>query len=331
MNTHKRTSLFPSFVSIIFRVVIAAVAIVSVLLIGIVAVSFFQRYIPKSYRNEVGGQGVYVYTEKALYRVLKIAGYSDEWLARSGLGYGYHVTRNSTGTELRCVHPTTRKALVLSCDGSITERDVPGYPTWFDDARKVVAWQQQGRIHYTNGEYSEPVNQAFGLGEKPDPSGQFFVTTQDAEHTNVYSLKQPHHNRATIPSLCGWDGLYVKHENIFLFGNACTAQQKSGNLELQIFQFDEETLKQQEVVEIPEPERDGAVVVVKDFSPWNNEVLLLDLYDYMERSVYYVVDFRTGELRELGKEPWSDIGGFFLHCDILQEVTKRLEEKRGNE
>ncbi|MCP4286584.1 MAG: hypothetical protein GY792_19415 [Gammaproteobacteria bacterium] len=303
------------------------------LIIGSIIVSFCQIYLPKSYKNEAGGQGVYVYSEKEFYRVLETAGYPISWRSRSSLGYGYHVSRNSAGTELRCVHPTKHKALILSCDGSIQEITVPGYPVWLNDAQEVVAWRQHGRIHYTYGQHSEPINRAFRLGEEPDPAGKFFIKTLSSERTDIYSTEQPHQSLATIPSLCGWDGIFFKDNTIFLFGNPCDDEQKSNGNEFHVLQVDGENLREREVVGISQPESSDAddYFVVKDFSPWSDEVLLLNLYDFSERSVYFVVNFQTHEMKELGREPWSNVGGFFLHCDILQEVTKKLAGRRGSE
>ena len=286
------------------------------------------------YRNrpDGNGKGLYFYSAKDFSRFFKDIGYSDFWADR-----GIHISRNSDGTALRFVSDPMKKLVVVSCDGSVKEQHVPGYPAWFNDEHQAVAWhdQYEGLVYYNNG-MSEKIS--FGPHSGPDPSGRYFIKSPIPSHhipmsvscsTEIYNIKRPDLPLAKI-AVCGIRRIFFKDEKVLLFGNDYCDQGngKKSATTAHIFQMRRGEFIETEKVFINRPTESPAPFYVMDLSPWNDEVLFIDVYDFPSRSRLYIFNLKTHEMKKIGYIPFSGGWYFYLQCDIIKEVTNKLNERK---
>jgi len=278
-----------------------------------------------SYRKPES-KGLYVYSGKEISGFLKSIGCQSAWTTAS-----WETSRNIDGTELRFSDNKRRKIVALSCDGSIKEIDIPGYPTWINEKHEAVVWNDQykGIVHYKNGTYEKIAN-AFSPHAGPDPSGSYFMKYQitpssstplsEICKTEVYSLERPNLSLATIKS-CG-GSIFFKDGKVFLFGKDFDEKinKVSDTITMREFQVMNTGLTEIAKKTI-EPTLAG--LRVEDFSPWDEKVFLIKDYDPPFRSVLYEFDFGTRKMKKIGKMPYSGGRGFYLQCDILKAVTTK--------
>jgi hypothetical protein len=274
------------------------------------------------------GKGLYIYSNRELSNFIKDIGYPDFW-AKSGT----IVSRNSNGTELRFFSKLKKKVITVSCDGSIKELDIPGFPTWLNDNHDAVAWHDWDKsvVYYENGMHDN-ISEAFGRGSGPDPSGNYFVKYSSPSYgiplsescsTEIYTIKGPDSPVATV-AVCGIRKIFSKADKVFLFGN--DYHEKIHNdkiITVHIFQKNNDGLMQVETIAIQPPRISPAPFYVEDFSPWDDDVLLIDVYDMPRRSVWHSFNLRTHEMKEIGKVPFSGGMGFYLQCNIIKEVIEK--------
>ncbi len=151
--------------------------------------------------NPTEGRGLYIYSGKQLSQFSHDVGYPNFWQR-----WDISISRNSDGTALRFLHEKKKICLILTCDGTLQEIPIPGYPAWFNDRNQVVAWHDRNKalVHYQYGK-SERIMAAFGSYEEPDPSGTYFIKAplfQKSCTTDIYSLEKPYKPLIKVP-VCG--------------------------------------------------------------------------------------------------------------------------------
>jgi len=276
--------------------------------------------------------GLYTYSGRDIAELLKNIGYKDFWT-----GASWKTLRNSDGTELRFIDEKQGKILVLSCDGSIQKIDMPGAPTWLNDEHEAVAWHVGGKglVYYRNGK-TEKISGAFGPETGPDPSGNYFVKSpplptrntplRESCKTAIYSIENPDLPMANVSS-CGAVRIFFNNGKLFLFGKDYDEKENkiSDSISVHIFQVTENKLLEIEKksIEVISPHMHTV-----DFSPWANKVLLMDDFDPPSRPVWYEFNLETNELKKVGKVPFSGGRGFYLQCDIIKEVSKKLMKSK---
>lgn len=275
-------------------------------------------------------KGLYVYSGKEISNFLKSIGYQATWTNAS-----WDTLRNADGTELRFSDNKRRKIIILSCDGSIKEIDMPGYPTWINEKHEPVAWhdQNEGMVYYKNGMY-EKIARAFSPHVGPDPSGNYFMkyllapsrSTPLSEicKTEIYSMEKPDLPLATI-RICGAT-IFSKDGKVYLFGKDYDEKSNkiSDTITMHIFQETNNGLAKIETKAI-EPAHAG--MHIEDFSPWDEKLFFIKDYDPPFRSILYEFDFGTREVKKIGKMPYSGGRGFYLQCDIIKAFTDNLKRE----
>jgi hypothetical protein len=282
------------------------------------------------------GKGLYIYSDREISSFLKDKGYSDYWMST-----GKIVARNSDGTELRFFSQSKRKVVTAACDGSIKELDIPGFPTWLNDKHDAVAWHDWDKsiVHYKNG-MIEKISKAFGRGSGPDPSGNYFMKYSSPSYdiplsqsckSEIYSIERPDSPLATV-AVCGVRRIFVKDAKVFLFGYDYR-EDNFNNIDItaSIFRQENDRLLQVEKMTIRPPRNSSAPFYVEDFSPWHDEVFLIDVHDMPIRSVWYSFNLKTHEMKKIGKVPFGGGYGFYLQCNIIKEVMKKQKEKKVGE
>ncbi len=304
----------------------------NILLISIVIITLLGRETYGTNSEEPSeGQRLYLYTEKELSHFLKIVGYSDSWKNNRS-----QISRNSDGTALRFLQANKGTALIVTCDGTVFDIDIPGYPVWFNDDSHIVAWHGTAAvIHYSSGE-SEKVSCAFGPNYGPDPAGKYFIKRPNAscphpptdvwENTGIYSIEHPYQSLANIRFFRG-ERIFFKNDKVLLFGRTYNTL-RNDVLVAHTFQLDRGEFIEQGIIELHIPEQQETILYVQDVSPWSDEVLLVNFQGVFTRSVWYLFNLQTRTIKRVGKMPILGGGrGFFLQCDILKKAKEAVKEQ----
>jgi hypothetical protein len=266
------------------------------------------------------GKSLYIYSSIELLRFFRKIGREDFWK-----NCCVTLSRNSNGTALRFVNDSEDKAVIVTCDGRVESRDLPDSPAWLNDDNEIVAWHkgERGLVYYQNGT-SEKISIAFGPHNGPDPSGSFFMKHPlDSNFTEIFSIDQPEAPLAKVVNASG-EKIFVKEDKVYLFASNIKHNVQT---ELYVFEKKEKTLSLEETVAIKRPKQSPAPFNVRDFSPWGNEVLFSDVHDFPSRSVFYVFNLENKEMKKIGKEPFSGGWGFYLQCDVINEVLQKQQQR----
>jgi hypothetical protein len=275
--------------------------------------------------SEAGTENkLYIYSDKELASFMKDIGYQNLW------HNDMRISRNSDGTALRFLNEDKRKILVVTCDGSVKELDSPGPIAWLNDANQVIAWvtwtDNKGVTHYANG-MSEKT--PFSPEGGPEFSGKYFVKERlgsstsplsESCYTNIYTTERPNIPLAKV-DICGTTKIFYKDNRVFLTGS----QYLNGiwqEEEIRIFMEKGNTLEQIDRVIVPSPAKSSTHFYAMDFSPWDDEMLYMDFYDFPIRSIWYKFDLKTHQLNEVGKVPWFGGRAFYLQCNIIKNASE---------
>ena len=268
--------------------------------------------------NTPSEKKLYIYSNREFAGFFKDIGYPDLWYN------DIRISKNSIGTALRFLNESKRKIVVVTCDGSITVVDSPGYLAWLNDANQVIAWfDEKSRVHYANGTSEK---RPFSPYSGPDPSGRYFIKEfpdlplqprGESCNTCLYSTDKPNIPLVKVP-ICATQRLFYKDSKVFLAGS----QYYEGHWqqEMYIFQEKGDTLKQIDRIALQRPDNSSATFYAEDLSPWDDEVLYLDVYDFPSRSRWYSFNLKTHQLIEVGKKSFWGGRAFYLQCDILKKA-----------
>jgi hypothetical protein len=295
--------------------------IISILMLSNIDLSFGMGAV-----NTMEEKRLYIYSTKELLYFLKEIGYSEFPIRNY-----FNISRNSNGTELRFidVYGDKKKALVVSCDGSVKEIEIPSNDVWLNDEYQPLAWYdyKTGRVYYKNGTSEKP---PFMVDKRADPSGIYFMkrkSTINKDKTNsttIYSINAPQVPLLELQDIIG-ERIFSKNNKVFIFGNI--SEERDQQTYLYIFERKGNDLIQLQKVTIHRPRKSPAPFILEDVCSWEDEALFADTHD-MGRSDLYVFSLRTHELRKIGKEPFGGGWGFYLQCDILKNVTEAQKKKK---
>ncbi len=267
-------------------------------------------------------KGFYSYNRKDASRFLQRLGYSD--LSKDfKIYWDTTITRNSDGSAIRFLDWGKRKGVVVSCDGSIKEINIPGYRALFNDQHQAVAWLDNGRVFYKNGMNAGPPLLIPGA----DPGGRYFVRPASSGGTEIYSIERPKTPLAKASAYCS-GRINVRHKDnkVYLFGIDCNLPVgKRKYIKAYVFENIGNKLIKKEEISIPSPKNDpNPLYAVIDLSPWSDEVAVIDVYDWPSRSKLYLFNLKTREMRKIGT---ASRWGFYLQCDIIKKVTEKLKSR----
>lgn len=269
------------------------------------------------------GNRLYLYSTKELSQLLDRIGFPDFPVTAA-----WDVSRNADGSALRFYDWSNNKAVIISCDGHIKMVRLPGpstwseKPLWFDKRHEVYAWWGKGEVNISNKKrIREP------SGEMVDePHGEYYFRHIAPHHRNdlttgtaIYSIDKPNAILAKVDII--GKQIFSKNGNVFLFGNI--SEEREEQEEIHVFKKKNNKLVQIDKHVIKRPAKSPAPFNVEDISPWSDEVLFCDVYDFPARSKWYLYDMDTRELNELRKKPFSGGWGFFLQCDIVGKTTAK--------
>jgi len=282
--------------------------------------------------NRLEERRLYIYSIRELSNLFKDMGYQDLWYN------DIRISRNSDGTALRFLNESKKKIIVVTCDGSITVMDSPGYLAWLNDANQVIAWfDDKGLVHYANGTSEK---RPFSPEHGPDPSGKYFIKERlgssatplnESCYTSIYATERPDIPLAKVDN-CGVAKIFYKNNKVFLTGS----QYRDGNWqeeEIHVFREKGNALEQMDRVVVHSPNKSKPVMLfyAVDLSPWDDEMLYIDFYDFPSRSIWYSFNLKTHQLNKVGKEPWFGGRAFYLQCDIIKKVSQVKKDKENKQ
>lgn len=288
-------------------------------------------------KNKQEGKGLYFYSGKEISRFLKEIGYPNYSIKAS-----WDVSRNSNGTVLRFSDWSNNKVLVVSSDAFVKEVDLPGKATWskrsvwFNNKHQVAAWLEGGKVYFSEGISKDP---SWKVDESSNISGKYFIKSASYSSdtplhmlckTELYSIENPDLPLVEI-SACGIRDIFLKDGKIILFANDFDGQVNRirDSPTAHVFEAKDDKLIEVEKINIKRPKTSPAPFYVIDFSPWKDEILFVDVYDFPSRSKWYVYNLKTHEMKKIGYVPFSGGWGFYLQCDILKKVTKKFCDGKG--
>lgn len=285
--------------------------------------------------NKQESKGLYFYSSDDFAHFFGAIGDPEFW--KKG---AMNISRNSDGTAIRILSRHRNKFVIITYDGSITKLDAPGYPAWLNDENQVVAWhdRNKGIVHYKD-RFSEKISTSFNPQSGPDPSGKYFIKSISGLDnasitmscsTDIYSIESPSRSLAKV-NICASQKIFLKNKKIYLFGKDYSSggsrEKKNSTIFLNILQIKGvNNLTLLDSANIKRPRISPAPFYISDFSPWEDEVLLVDGYDPPFRSKLYLYNLKIKIMEKVGKIPYSGGWGFFLHADILKKAIENYKE-----
>ncbi len=290
--------------------------IISLLTIGIISLSACQSIAINS-NSKPDEKRLYIYSSRELKSLLDDAGYSDY--------RAWDISRNLDGSSIFLYNWGKKKALVVSCDGSIRESDLPkesrhdDNSVLFNNKHQVIAWHYNGKVNFNNGISKE---EAFKVAERTNQAGGYFLT-KEIFSREIYSIEKPDIPLAKFMNFYG-HRLFTKNDKIIVFGGY---KNQDTQEEMYIFNRKGNDLIQEEKLIIQRPGKSPAPFNVIDVNPWDDEILFKDVYDMPYRSIWYVYNYKTHELKKLGKVPLFGGEALYLQCDIIKKATEKLKNR----
>jgi hypothetical protein len=239
-------------------------------------------------------------------------------LKKSGIDFsifrGQKVQRNNTGTSLWIKNRDAPERVILSCDGSIRTVDLPYSYSWIDENEELVAWYilESGITHYRGG-FSESGKL---LIRGMDSTGSYLWKYLGKMKAGIFSTDDPGEPIVVLENF--FLKLFRKNDELHILGN-----KSIGNIGLYIFKIAGKDLIPIKEYEIRRSEKMSSLAIfVIDYNIETGDIVLDNSNDPPFKSKWYLYNINQEEFRYLG-----DISdhGFFLDCDIVKEVSVRLE------
>jgi hypothetical protein len=297
-------------------------------LAGIIVVMLSVTFSDPAHSSENGSdgdeRGFYSYCTKDISEFLRAINHRE----LSGYHW-YYVTRNSDGSALRIGVQQRKKLIVARCSGEIEVTDVPGELIMVDDDNRVVGWLDRERdiSHYKDHILIDGPFWQYG---KIDPGTRYFTMTRNylGDSFDIYEIAFPlKHLGFVDESARIAQAVYAKGDLIYIFteGNSVKCRKKMDcPVTLYIFKNKKYKLEEVDKVVIERIKTFfPSYFFVKDMSPWSNEAVFVEYYDWPCRSKYHEYNLDTMEREEIG---YATGMGFYLQCDIIRKIMKEREK-----
>jgi len=262
-------------------------------------------------------RGFYSYSMKDISHFMESIGHKE----LSGYNW-YDVTRNADGSALRIGVQERRKLIVAKCNGEIKEIDTPGELILVDNNNKIIGWYDRPRdeAHF---EDKILVRGPFWQFGDIDPETRYFTETRNwLRGFDIYEIAFPLKHLGSIDEAARIvQALYAKKDKIYIFTEdvsvRCT-EKMNCPVTLYIFKNKKYKIEELDKVTINKISTflpSGFYVV--DMSPWSNEAVFIEHYDWPNRSKYHRYDLNTKDMKKIG---YACDYGFYLQCDILRKI-----------
>jgi hypothetical protein len=271
--------------------------------------------------DKLNNKKIYYFSWSEIRQVTANIGYPDFIDHKMARAFRDNISRNADGTAIFVFNRLNNKAIVFSCDGSVKQLELPSTFSWLDNDNNILAWPEDRINHgkrYLKG-YA-PVS-----CDAVDPSGKYIISYFDNKYYAIFAITNPEIPLAKVNITSGdFLNIFLKGNKLYVFGYDVVNM--LAPLKAFIYERDGEKFKMKEEFEIPREEKYPTPYLVNDLSPWNDEILLMDVRTFPSLSKWYVYNLKTKELRYEG--PAISNKGLFLQCDILQKVGEKIN--KGN-
>jgi len=272
--------------------------------------------------NSEGERGFYSYSMKDVSIFMEAIGYSE----LSGYNW-YQVTRNSDGSALRIGVQGKRKLIVAKCNGDIEEINTPGELILVDNNNEVIGWYDRPRDE-AHLQDMILVSGPFWQFGHIDPGTRYFTETKTVlRGFDIYEIAFPLKHLGSVDEAGRIvQALYAKEDLIYIFTEDFSFRcryNKACPIELYVFKNKRYKLEEVDKIVINKISTflpSGFHVV--DMSPWSNEAVFIEHYDWPNRSKYHRYDLDTKDMKKIG---YADALGFYLQCDILRKIMAEIK------
>jgi hypothetical protein len=275
--------------------------------------------------NDYPARGLHLYSKQDITRFLKSIGHPE-----FGIKASWDIARNADGSALIFFDWAKNRGVAATSKGTVKEIALPGKatwtnrPIWLDDEFRCIAWYENGKLEIL-GDISRT-----GISSritKVNPTGEFFMKAVNAPDnknvsigTDIYSIVEHTSPLVRMMEFHG-EKMFLKDGRLFVFGSYVHSRDEE--TVLYILQQKDGQLIQQERVIIRRPQKSPAPFCVEDLSPWSDEVLFSDVFDFPSRSKWYVYNIAARTMKQIGKESFNGAWGFYLQSDIVNGPMKR--------
>lgn len=263
------------------------------------------------------GPGFYRLSRDDLRRFVKSIGYSEK--------FSWFVNRDSTGSMLRLFNWDDKKAIVMSCEGGIREIPLKGEKCWLNDKLEVVAWFDKQRINFDDKEISSSEEYIY----KQELSGSYFFRSSKWEYhkhhkpssfnIEIFSVNNPGQPLIEVEMLDSTARLFTKYNKVYLAGNLPTNRNV---IKFYVYEINNGSLIKTNEVTLNRDEETSSPFYVVDMNPWKDEAIVVDIHDFPSRSKLFAFNLLSQEKISIG----SGTEGFYLQCNILNEVLRKREQ-----
>lgn len=275
------------------------------------------------YCKSEGERGFYSYSMKDISNFMESIGRKE----LSGFNW-YYVTRNSDGSALRIGVQKKRKLIIAKCNGEIEEINTPGELILVDNNNQVIGWLDRPRdeAHFKD---KILVRGPFWQYGDIDPGTLYFTETKTVlRGFDIYEIAFPLKHLGSVNE----DGrivqaLYAKDDLIYIFTDDVSVRCRNNltcPIVLYVFKNKRYKLEEYDKISINKiPTFFPSRFYVKDMSPWSDEVMFVESYDFPNRSKLHQYDLNTKKMQKIG---YLQDYGFYLQCDILRKImAKKIE------
>jgi len=262
-------------------------------------------------------RGFYSYGMKDISHFMESIGHKE----LSGYNW-YDVTRNADGSALRIGVQERRKLIVAKCNGEIEEINTPGELILVDNNNQVIGWLDRPRdeAHF---EDKILVRGPFWQYGDIDPGTRYFTETKTVlRGFDIYEIAFPLKHLGSVDEAGRVvQALYTKEDLIYIFTEDVSVRCRNNQtcpIVLYVFKNKRYKLEEYDKVAINKiPTFFPSRFYMKDMSPWSDEVIFVESYDFPNRSKLHRYDLNTKKMQKMG---YLHDYGFYLQCDILRKI-----------
>jgi len=262
-------------------------------------------------------RGFYSYSMKDISHFMESIGHKE----LSGYNW-YDVTRNADGSALRIGVQERRKLIVAKCNGESEEINTPGELILVDNNNQVIGWLDRPRDEAHFGDKILVRGPFWQYGDI-DPGTRYFTETKTIlRGFDIYKIAFPLKHLGSVDEAGRIvQALYTKEDLIYIFTEDVSVRCRNNQtcpIVLYVFKNKRYKLEEYDKVAINKiPTFFPSRFYVKDMSPWSDEVIFVESYDFPNRSKLHRYDLNTKKMQKMG---YLHDYGFYLQCDILRKI-----------
>lgn len=291
-----------------------------ILLIILIVALFQNASCAMNFIEFEGEKGFYSYSPKDMVRLLESIGLPKG--SDMPLHIEVSVKRNSDGSAVRIFSSNAKYAIALSCNGRVETINLPvrAENVWLDDNNNVIRFFRKGGFYNKNGIIEEEAKATLRI----EFSGRYYAKLSGKTGgVGIFSIDRPDQPLIMLPTRgANTSMLFMKDNRLFLFD----IDRRDGQYKAFILEPEGQRLIITEEIPIPKPAKFSSHYYALDLSPWKDEVIIVDTYDFPSiwplTTTIYQFDLKTREFRSKGG--YSNFC-WYAECDIVKKFSDRKQ------